>query len=228
MYCLAESHSAARYHTQTTISDAQPSHYHIFGHIVRKTTPITHHSSIASTMAVAPKNCRLAHDVNARAQLPCATPPPADLRTALVDQDDDLAARDGHCRDERGQLLRVDHRRGFAAKGRADNREVVHDEAVCGGPKAELLEGGPAQPPALRRVLIPAAPEMERYQYSSITSPGVDGQKGLRLQFNRLSTLAYHSAHSISNIPSNIRRIFPVDRLPLAGRQSTPGLAPLR
>eukprot|EP00959_Pyramimonas_sp_CCMP1952_P135465 2834290-Pyramimonas_sp.AAC.3 len=43
-------------------------------------------------------------------------------------------------------------------------------------------------------------------------SPGVDGQKGLRLQFNsrRLSTLVYHSAHSISNI----RRIFPVDRLP--------------
>eukprot|EP00976_Prorocentrum_cordatum_P083716 1185353-Prorocentrum_minimum.AAC.1 len=55
-------------------------------------------------------------------------------------------------------------------------------------------------------------------------SPGVDGQKG-RLQFNsRQSTLVYHSAHGISNIPSNIRRIFPVDRLPLAGRQSTPGL----
>ena len=42
----------------------------------------------------------------------------------------------------------------------------------------------------------------------------------------RLSTLVYHSAHGISNIPSNIRRIFPVDRLPWAGRQSTPGLAP--
>ena len=40
----------------------------------------------------------------------------------------------------------------------------------------------------------------------------------------RLSTLVYHSAHGISNIPPNIRRIFPADRLPLAGRQSTPGL----
>eukprot|EP00976_Prorocentrum_cordatum_P090877 1188291-Prorocentrum_minimum.AAC.3 len=40
----------------------------------------------------------------------------------------------------------------------------------------------------------------------------------------RLSTLVYHSAHGISNIPSNIQRIFPADRLPLAGRQSTPGL----
>eukprot|EP00976_Prorocentrum_cordatum_P062971 1176914-Prorocentrum_minimum.AAC.6 len=40
----------------------------------------------------------------------------------------------------------------------------------------------------------------------------------------RLSTLVYHSAHGISNIPSNILRIFPVDILPLAGRQSTPGL----
>eukprot|EP00959_Pyramimonas_sp_CCMP1952_P147826 3093807-Pyramimonas_sp.AAC.1 len=40
----------------------------------------------------------------------------------------------------------------------------------------------------------------------------------------RLSTLVYHSAHVISNIPSNIRRIFPADRLPLASRQSTPGL----
>eukprot|EP00976_Prorocentrum_cordatum_P083351 1185202-Prorocentrum_minimum.AAC.1 len=40
----------------------------------------------------------------------------------------------------------------------------------------------------------------------------------------RLSTLVYHSAHGISNIPSNIRRIFPADRLPLAGRQTTPGL----
>ena len=33
--------------------------------------------------------------------------------------------------------------------------------------------------------------------------------------------LPYHSAHGISNIPSNIRRMFPVHRLPLAGRQST-------
>eukprot|EP00959_Pyramimonas_sp_CCMP1952_P196478 4108065-Pyramimonas_sp.AAC.1 len=40
----------------------------------------------------------------------------------------------------------------------------------------------------------------------------------------RLSTLLYHSAHGISNIPSNITRIFPADRLPLAGRQSTPRL----
>eukprot|EP00976_Prorocentrum_cordatum_P106842 1194531-Prorocentrum_minimum.AAC.8 len=32
----------------------------------------------------------------------------------------------------------------------------------------------------------------------------------------RLSTLVYHSAHSISNIPPNIRRIFPADRLPHA------------
>eukprot|EP00976_Prorocentrum_cordatum_P012820 256344-Prorocentrum_minimum.AAC.1 len=39
----------------------------------------------------------------------------------------------------------------------------------------------------------------------------------------RLSTLVYHSTHGISNIPLNIRRIFPVDRLPLAGRQSTSG-----
>eukprot|EP00959_Pyramimonas_sp_CCMP1952_P093858 1963633-Pyramimonas_sp.AAC.2 len=31
----------------------------------------------------------------------------------------------------------------------------------------------------------------------------------------------YHSAHVISNIPPNIRRIFPVGRLPLVGRQST-------
>eukprot|EP00976_Prorocentrum_cordatum_P090676 1188213-Prorocentrum_minimum.AAC.2 len=49
------------------------------------------------------------------------------------------------------------------------------------------------------------------------TSPGVDGQKGLL-------TLVHHSAHGISNIPPNILRIFPADRLPLAGRQSTPGL----
>eukprot|EP00959_Pyramimonas_sp_CCMP1952_P265737 5555952-Pyramimonas_sp.AAC.1 len=40
--------------------------------------------------------------------------------------------------------------------------------------------------------------------------------------------LVYHSVRSISNIPLDIRRIFPVDRLPLAGRQSTPGLACLR
>eukprot|EP00959_Pyramimonas_sp_CCMP1952_P090168 1887555-Pyramimonas_sp.AAC.2 len=40
----------------------------------------------------------------------------------------------------------------------------------------------------------------------------------------RLSTLVYHSAHDISNIPRNIVRIFPADGLPLAGRQSTPGL----
>eukprot|EP00959_Pyramimonas_sp_CCMP1952_P403065 8445387-Pyramimonas_sp.AAC.2 len=39
----------------------------------------------------------------------------------------------------------------------------------------------------------------------------------------RLSTRVYHSTHSISNIPSNIRRIFPADILPLAGQQSTPG-----
>eukprot|EP00976_Prorocentrum_cordatum_P007709 153662-Prorocentrum_minimum.AAC.4 len=57
-----------------------------------------------------------------------------------------------------------------------------------------------------------------------------DGQQGA-FDFNstvdsrrRLSTLVYHSAHVISNILSNIRRIFPIDRLPLAGRQSTPGL----
>ena len=43
----------------------------------------------------------------------------------------------------------------------------------------------------------------------------------------RLSTLVYHSAHGISNIPPNTRRIFPAHRLPLAGRQSTPGLASL-
>eukprot|EP00959_Pyramimonas_sp_CCMP1952_P151442 3168950-Pyramimonas_sp.AAC.1 len=48
-------------------------------------------------------------------------------------------------------------------------------------------------------------------------SPGVEGQKGLRLQFNsRQSTLVYHSAHGISNIPPNIRRIFPATRLPHA------------
>ena len=43
----------------------------------------------------------------------------------------------------------------------------------------------------------------------------------------RLSTLVYHSAHSVSNIPPDIRHIFPADRLPvchMAGRQSTPGL----
>eukprot|EP00976_Prorocentrum_cordatum_P100343 1192194-Prorocentrum_minimum.AAC.2 len=63
----------------------------------------------------------------------------------------------------------------------------------------------------------------------TFASPGVDGQKDLRLQFNcRLSTLVYHSAHGISDIPGNIRRIFPADRLSLAGRQSTPGLEPLR
>eukprot|EP00976_Prorocentrum_cordatum_P061509 1176337-Prorocentrum_minimum.AAC.2 len=56
-------------------------------------------------------------------------------------------------------------------------------------------------------------------------TPGVDGRKGLRLQFNsRQSTLVYHSAHGILNIPPNIRRTFPADRLPLAGRQSTPRL----
>eukprot|EP00976_Prorocentrum_cordatum_P046364 937231-Prorocentrum_minimum.AAC.3 len=42
----------------------------------------------------------------------------------------------------------------------------------------------------------------------------------------RLSTLVNHSAHNISNISPNIRRLFPVDRLPLAGRQSTPGRVP--
>eukprot|EP00959_Pyramimonas_sp_CCMP1952_P284287 5942614-Pyramimonas_sp.AAC.2 len=53
------------------------------------------------------------------------------------------------------------------------------------------------------------------------TSPGVDGKK-LAFNFNstvdsrRLSTLVYHSTHGISNILSNIRRIFPADRLPLA------------
>eukprot|EP00976_Prorocentrum_cordatum_P062704 1176818-Prorocentrum_minimum.AAC.3 len=31
----------------------------------------------------------------------------------------------------------------------------------------------------------------------------------------RLSTLVYHSAHGISNILPNIRRIFPTDRLPI-------------
>eukprot|EP00959_Pyramimonas_sp_CCMP1952_P079765 1668021-Pyramimonas_sp.AAC.1 len=36
--------------------------------------------------------------------------------------------------------------------------------------------------------------------------------------------VVYHSAHGISNIPPNIRRKFPTDRLPLAGRQSTLGL----
>eukprot|EP00959_Pyramimonas_sp_CCMP1952_P446142 9340783-Pyramimonas_sp.AAC.1 len=67
------------------------------------------------------------------------------------------------------------------------------------------------------------SPRAERTVPTS--SPGVDGQKGLRHQFNsRLPTLVYHSAHGISNIPSNIRRVFPTDRLPLAGRQSTPGL----
>eukprot|EP00959_Pyramimonas_sp_CCMP1952_P181814 3801541-Pyramimonas_sp.AAC.2 len=39
-----------------------------------------------------------------------------------------------------------------------------------------------------------------------------------------VSSLVYRSAHGISNIPSNIRRIFPSDRLSLAGRQSTSGL----
>eukprot|EP00976_Prorocentrum_cordatum_P082339 1184772-Prorocentrum_minimum.AAC.5 len=29
----------------------------------------------------------------------------------------------------------------------------------------------------------------------------------------RLLTLVYHSAHDVSNIPPNIRRIFPTDRL---------------
>eukprot|EP00976_Prorocentrum_cordatum_P094251 1189720-Prorocentrum_minimum.AAC.2 len=41
----------------------------------------------------------------------------------------------------------------------------------------------------------------------------------------RLSTLVYHSAHGVSNIPPNIRRTFPAGGLPLAGRQSNPGLA---
>eukprot|EP00976_Prorocentrum_cordatum_P080958 1184185-Prorocentrum_minimum.AAC.2 len=40
----------------------------------------------------------------------------------------------------------------------------------------------------------------------------------------RLSTLVYHSAHSISIFPSTIGCIFPADRMTLAGRQSTPGL----
>eukprot|EP00976_Prorocentrum_cordatum_P083852 1185405-Prorocentrum_minimum.AAC.1 len=41
--------------------------------------------------------------------------------------------------------------------------------------------------------------------------------------FWRVMTGYDHSAHGFSNIPPNIRRIFPVDRLPMAGRQSTPG-----
>eukprot|EP00959_Pyramimonas_sp_CCMP1952_P308764 6461883-Pyramimonas_sp.AAC.4 len=40
----------------------------------------------------------------------------------------------------------------------------------------------------------------------------------------RLSTLVYRSAHGISNTPLNNGRIFPADRLSLAGRQSTPEL----
>eukprot|EP00959_Pyramimonas_sp_CCMP1952_P125214 2617969-Pyramimonas_sp.AAC.2 len=47
------------------------------------------------------------------------------------------------------------------------------------------------------------------------SSPGVDGQKGLRLEFNsRHYSVVYHSAHGISNIPPNIRRTFPANRLP--------------
>eukprot|EP00959_Pyramimonas_sp_CCMP1952_P199649 4176128-Pyramimonas_sp.AAC.1 len=64
--------------------------------------------------------------------------------------------------------------------------------------------------------------------YTAVASPGVDGQKGPRLQFNsrQSSTVdtVNHSAHSISKIPPNIRRIFPAGGLPLAGGQSTPGL----
>eukprot|EP00959_Pyramimonas_sp_CCMP1952_P378187 7922182-Pyramimonas_sp.AAC.2 len=55
----------------------------------------------------------------------------------------------------------------------------------------------------------------------SVASPGADSQKGLRLQFSspqsstvQLSTLVFHSAHGISNIIRNIRRIFPADKLP--------------
>eukprot|EP00976_Prorocentrum_cordatum_P095630 1190250-Prorocentrum_minimum.AAC.9 len=75
--------------------------------------------------------------------------------------------------------------------------------------------------------LEPSKPRPTKRRQPSMrrTSPGVEKQKGLRLQFNcRLSTLVYHSAHGISNISHNIRRLFPADRLPLAGRQSTPWL----
>eukprot|EP00976_Prorocentrum_cordatum_P073525 1181129-Prorocentrum_minimum.AAC.1 len=49
---------------------------------------------------------------------------------------------------------------------------------------------------------------------------------GIRITPCRAETQVNHSAHSISNIPPNIRRIFPAGGLPLAVRQSTPGLAP--
>eukprot|EP00976_Prorocentrum_cordatum_P082397 1184799-Prorocentrum_minimum.AAC.7 len=60
------------------------------------------------------------------------------------------------------------------------------------------------------------------------SSPGVNGQNGLRLQFNsrQSSTVDTSIAFSAQYLEysSNIRRIFPADRLPLAGRQSTSGL----
>eukprot|EP00976_Prorocentrum_cordatum_P029533 601175-Prorocentrum_minimum.AAC.1 len=65
------------------------------------------------------------------------------------------------------------------------------------------------------RHLLRESPKVaHRYRFETARH-GVDGQKGLRLQLNnRLSTLVYHSTHGVSNIRPNIRRIFPVDRLP--------------
>ena len=68
-----------------------------------------------------------------------------------------------------------------------------------------------------------------RTPYASVSSPTKPRSRQPKrpsTSSRRLSTLVYHSAHSISNNPSNNRRIFPADRLPSAGRQSTPGLEP--
>eukprot|EP00959_Pyramimonas_sp_CCMP1952_P166113 3471738-Pyramimonas_sp.AAC.5 len=54
------------------------------------------------------------------------------------------------------------------------------------------------------------------------SSPGVDGQKGLRLQFAVDTTIPFSARHF--EYSTEYSTLFPADRLPLAGRQSTPGL----
>eukprot|EP00976_Prorocentrum_cordatum_P106999 1194567-Prorocentrum_minimum.AAC.2 len=68
-----------------------------------------------------------------------------------------------------------------------------------------------------------------RYNKPALTGLRLQFKKGLRLQFNSrqssttVDTLVYHSAHSVSNIPSAYVYSLLID-CPLAGRQSTLGL----
>ena len=65
-----------------------------------------------------------------------------------------------------------------------------------------------------------ASLEEYRVLYCSTFYQGMESTAKKAFDFNstvdsrRLSTLVYHSAHGVSNIRPNIRRIFPVDRLP--------------